>query len=172
MRRFICIALSVVLMGSLFAQERFPIPELTYEQKYSRVLAETFGFVSTGINFAKSQGVSPYDYGIYVGNIYASYWNPEIGFEGFVKSFIGSWECMKTDQDGKINITENSDNSVSIEFPKNAMTKFIGRENPIATIEEVVEYFKGILTQITAKFKSSVTIEITDTYLTFNLKEN
>ena len=159
-------------MGSLFAQEKFPVPELTYKQKHSRVLSETFGFVTTGINFAKSQGVSPYDYGIYVGTIYASYWNSEIGFEGFVNSAIRAWESMMTDQDDKIIVTEKADNSVLMEFPKNAITKFIGRENPIATTEEVMEYFKGVLKQITAKFKSSVTIDITDTHITFIFKKD
>jgi hypothetical protein len=159
-------------MGSIFAQERYTVPELTYKQKHIRVLSETYGFVTTGINFAKSQGVSPYDYGIYVGNIYASYWNPEIGFEGFVKNVIRTWESLRTDQDAKIMITEKSDNTVSMEFPKNEMTKFLGGENPIATTEEVVEYFKGLLKPITAKFKSSATIDITDTYITFIFKKN
>ena len=145
---------------------------MTYKQKHSRTLSETYGFVATGINFAKSQGVSPFDYGIYVGTIYASYWNPEIGFEGFVKSVIRAWECLRTDQDGKISVTEKADNTVLMEFPKKAMTKFLGGENPIATTEEVVEYFKGVLKPITAKFKSSVTIDITDTYITFIFKQN
>ena len=135
MRRFICIALSVLFMGSLFAQERFLVPELTYKQKHSRTLSETYGFVTTGINFAKSQGVSPYDYGIYVGTIYASFWNPEIGFEGFVKNAIRAWESLRTDQDDKIIVTEKADNSVMMEFPKNAMTKFLDKENPVASIE-------------------------------------
>lgn len=29
--------------------------------------------------------MSPNDFGIYVGTIYASYWNPEIGFDGSSK---------------------------------------------------------------------------------------
>jgi len=159
-------------MGSLFAQERFPVPELTYKQKHSRVLSESFGFVTTGINFAKSQGVSPYDYGIYVGTIYASYWNTEIGFEGFVNFVIPTWESLRTDQYDKIIVTEKADNSVLMEFPKNAITKFLGGENPVATIEEVVDYFKGILKPITAKFKSSATINITDTHITFIFKKD
>ena len=145
---------------------------MTYKQKLTRVIPEAYGFLTTGINFAKSQGVSPYDYGIYVGTIYASSWNPEIGFDGFVNNAIRTWESLRTDQDGKINILENTDNSVSIEFPKNAMTKFLGGENPIATIEEVGEYFTGILKPITAKFNSSVRIDITDAYFTIIFKKN
>ena len=109
--------------------------------------------MTTGINFAKSQGVSPYDYGIYVGTIYASHWNPEIGFEGFVTNAIRAWASLMTDQGGKIIVTEKADNSVLMEFPKNEMTKFLRKENPVATTEEVVEYFNGVLKPITAKFK-------------------
>ena len=172
MKRLICIALCVLFMGGLFAQERFPVPELTYKQKHLRSLSEAYGFMTTGINFAKSQGVSPFDYGIYVGTIYASYWNQEIGFEGFVNNAIRSWESFRTDQDGKIIVTEKADNSVLMEFPKNMMTKFLGEENPIASTEEVVEYFKGVLKPITAKFKSTATIDITETHLRFIFKKD
>ena len=172
MKRIICIALSLLFVGALLAQEKYTVPELSYEKKHSRVLGETYGFLTTGINFAKSQGASPYDYGLYVGTIYASFWNSEVGFEGFVKNVILSWESLRADQDDQMIVTEEMDHSVLVEFPKNAMTKYFAQEKPVATIDEVVEYFNGVLKPITAKFNSSARVENTDVYLTITLKKN
>lgn len=172
MKRLICIALSVLFMGSLFAQEKFPVPDVTLEKKNSIILANMYGMITSGISFAKSQGVSPHDYGMYVGNIFVHSWNPDIGFDGFVKGVIRSWESFKTDQDGTIRITENPDHSVTMEFPKIAMTKYLGKDSHHATIDEAVECFTGMLKPFGTTFNCAVTIDVTDTYLVFNFSEN
>ena len=37
-------------MCGLFAQEKYTVPELSYEKKHSKVLGETYGFLTTGIH--------------------------------------------------------------------------------------------------------------------------
>lgn len=172
MKRFICIALSVLFMGSLFAQEKFPVPDMPLEKKNSIVLMNMYGMITSGISFAESQGVSSHDYGMYVGNIFVHSWNPDIGFDGFVKGVIHSWESFKTDQDGAIRITENPDNSVKMEFPKIAMTKYLGKESQQGTLDEVLDCFRGILKPFGTTFNCAVMIDVTDTYLVFNLSPN
>jgi len=158
-------------MSSIFAQEKYIVPELSSNQKHVRVLSETYAQMAAGITFAKEQGVEPYDYGIFVGSIFAAYWSPEIGFEDFVNSLIRTWESLRTKQGAGLNITEASENTVLMEFPKNEIAKFLGKENPIATIEEFVEYFKGMLKPITAKLKTSATIDLTDTSISFTFEK-
>jgi hypothetical protein len=148
------------------------IPTRTCEQKYSRVKSEAYSFFKSGVNFAKSQGVTPFNYGIYVGNLYAPNWNPEIGFDGFVKSAILTWESLRAEQDDKIIITEKQDGSVLMEFPKNAIIKYFAGEKPIATFEEVIDFFRGLMKPIADKYNGSVTITITETFLAFNFKKN
>ncbi len=98
MKRFICIALSVLFLGTLFAQQKYPVPELTLEKKNSIV----------SMNM----------YGMYVGNIFVHSWNPGIGFD------------------------------------------------------EGVECFTGMLKPFGTAFNCAVTIDVSDTYLVFNLSAN
>ncbi len=172
MKKVICSAVCILFFGSVFAQELFPVPTRTCEQKYTTVKYQTYSTLKSAINFAKSQGVSALDFGIYTGNLYAPSWNADIGFEGFVKSSIQTWESFKTELDGQIVITENTDGSVSMNFPKIAMSKYFTGDKPMATFEEAVDYFRGALKPIAAKFNSTVTLTVTETTIVFHFKKN
>jgi hypothetical protein len=172
MKKIICILVSVAFMFSLYAQEKYTVQVRTDLEKYITVKSQFYSFMNAGISFAKSKGVSPFEYGKYVGNLFAPSWNQEIGFEGFVRSVIRTWESMKTDTEGTITVTEKPDGSVIMEFPKVSMMKYFAAGIPIATFEECIEYFRGVIKPIADKFSCSLTLIANENFLVFTFKKN
>jgi hypothetical protein len=51
----------ILLAGTLLAQEKYPIPVRTADQKHGRTLSQFYWVNAAGIAFAKSR--APYEYG-------------------------------------------------------------------------------------------------------------
>ena len=95
MKKLLSIAICLVFIGNAFGQEKFTVPEQTSEQKYEEVMSEFWWILSAGINFAKTQDVSAYEYGEYIGNIFVPSWNQENGFDGAKQtSWAGKYEQL------------------------------------------------------------------------------
>ena len=89
MKRTLIITLLCMLTASwTFAQDLFSVPELTQQNKQEVLYNHVIAYAVTGINFAKSQGVSPYDYGVHVGKLFTSFWNPEQGLPALGNGLI------------------------------------------------------------------------------------
>jgi hypothetical protein len=161
MKSLISILLGLFFIGNAIGQDKFTVPELSLEQKHNRVNSQIPAFLSAGISFAKTKDVTPYEYGKYVGKLFASTWDKDAGFDGFVNGMIFISESGRSNEDRLIEIKENGDGSVTIIRPPGPMSKY---GNAFATIEERNECMTGVLEQI-AKYMGC-TISREDTELT------
>ena len=148
MKKLLSFCLCLLLAGGLFAQEKFTVPERTPDQKHLRALYQSWSIYAVGIKFAKTHGVSAYDYGKYIGKEFALSWNKEAGFDGFVSGMIYNWESFKIDSDGEIVIIENNDGSVIVKYPAIALSKFFPENDPYASYKEALDCYRGILENI------------------------
>ena len=163
MKKLIIIAAAFILFaGVAFGQEKFTVPDISPAQKHNRTNSQFWIMHAAGINFAKAQDISPYDYGKHIGNLFAPSWNKEAGFEGFVNGVIYNWETFKSDEDGPILLKVKEDGSVSILVPIEAYRKYFPGENAYATFEETMECWQGIVEQIADYIGSVATMKITE----------
>ena len=85
------VSLILVLFFSfthLNAQQTFSVPEVTNDQKKEILYNHVIAYCATGITFAKTKGVSPEEYGNYIGEQFKPFWNPEEGFPFFVNTIM------------------------------------------------------------------------------------
>jgi len=148
MKKLLSIAICMVCIGSTFGQEKFTVPERTSEQKHKRTMYQSWSIYAAGINFAKSQDISPYEYGKFVGNLFAQSWNKENGFDGFVKGMIFNWENFRTESDGQLVVKEKDDGSVIIIYPAIMLQRYFPEGNPYASFHEALDCMKGMLEPI------------------------
>jgi hypothetical protein len=162
MKKLLSLLFCLVLMGTVIGQEKYLVPEIPVEKKLNMTYSQTWAIIAVGVDFAKSQGVTPYDYGKYIGKVFAPSWNKEAGFEGLVKGGIYSWEGFKTDEDGPMVVKEKDDGSVLLIIPIQAWKKYFSEENPIATFEEVIDCLRAVIEEIADYMSSEVKLEITE----------
>jgi len=85
----------LLISTSLLAQDKYTVPDISVEDKFNRTLGQFWGIFATSVDFAKSQGITPHDYGKYLGKVFAPTWNKEAGFEGMVWGTVYNWETFK-----------------------------------------------------------------------------
>jgi hypothetical protein len=158
MRKVFISAAFILLAGGAFGQGKFTVPELSFEQKHERANSQIPVFLAAGINFAKTQDVTPYEYGKEIGKLFAQTWDKEAGFDGFVNGMIYISESSRTADDGPIEIIENDDGSVTIISNPGLMSKY---GDTMATFEERFECIAGITEQIADYMGCKITREDT-----------
>ncbi len=144
MRKLLIITALVLFAGVAFGQEKFSVPDISPAQKHNLTNYQFMIMHAAGINFAKTQDISPYEYGKYLGSLFAPSWGKETGFDGFANGLIYNWETFKTDEDGPMVIVENDDGSVTVKYPVIAWKKYLPDGNLYASFEESMESIKGL----------------------------
>lgn len=59
------------------------VPELTTENEKEVLYNHVIAYAACGIDFAKTKGVSPLEYGEFIGEQFMPFWNPDDGFHAF-----------------------------------------------------------------------------------------
>ncbi len=169
MKKKILYLVCIVLTGVLSAQEKYPIPSRTADQKHGRTLSQFYWINAAGIAFAKSQGISPYEYGKYCGNLAAPSWGSGNDFEGLVKGMIYNLENFRHVTDTPLIVKENEDGSVSIIASDKQMHRFYPEGKSVVSYEEVKESMKGSMEPIANHMGATITMETQDTLLVFKV---
>jgi len=172
MRKLLVITALLLLAGIAFGQEKFTVPDITPTQKHNQTNYQFWIMHAVGINFAKAQDISPYEYGKYIGSLFAPSWNKEAGFDGFVSGLIYNWETFKSDEDGPMVIVENDDGSVTVKYPINSWKKYLPDGNLYASFQESMESLRGIGETIAEYLGCTIAQEIDQEsiYFTINKK--
>lgn len=171
MKKLLSIAICFIIICSAFGQEKFTVPERTTEQKHQRTLSQTWVMFAAGINFAKSQGTSPYEYGKYIGNLFAPSWNKENGFDGLVRGTIFNTENFRTDADIPIVIKEKDDGSVIIKISAETYGKYFPEGNPYASFKDAMDCMQGAYEPIADHMGCSIIQEVTEDSITATLSK-
>jgi hypothetical protein len=169
MRKLLVITALILFAGIAFGQEKFTVPDISPSEKHNRTNYQFWVMHAAGINFAKEQGISPYDYGKHIGNLFAPSWNKEAGFEGFVNGLIYNWENFKSDEDGPMTIKENENGSVTIVYPIKAWKKYLPDGNSLASFQESMESLRGIGEPIADYLGCTIILEIGQESILFTI---
>ena len=171
MKKYLILIICLVLAGKLNAQEKYPIPVLTGDQKHGRMIGQFWYLCAAGCNFAKAHGVIPYEYGKYIGNLYAPTWGEGNNFEGYVKGMIYNFECLRLSSDSGLVVKENEDGSVSIRLDGNFLKRLFPDGNGFASYDECVEFLKGINDPIADHMGATIKIEFQENLMITTLKK-
>jgi hypothetical protein len=167
MKQYLLLATSLLLSGVMLSQEKYPINIPTSDEKHSQAIFQLYGFMGAGINFAESHGVTPYEYGKYLGNLFAPSWSGN--FNGFVEAVIGHNELTRRVSDPSIEVKENSNGSVTIISDEKMWRRYFSDDNKIATMNEFVDYLQGLYEPIADRMGATTKLELKDSSMVFTL---
>lgn len=149
--KFLLLLLSLIIVTSLFSQEKFSVPQLTQEQKQEVLYSHVMAYCVSGINIAKNKGVSPLDYGKFTGKLFSAYWDPAGGFPVYVNRIMYILAGMHPDN--QMQIVNQSANSITFKL-KNVDYSF--KNGPMfgVSYQDVMDFSEGILTVVADYMKS------------------
>lgn len=164
---FICL----LLTASLLAQEKYPVPVRTGDQKHGRTLFQLYSTLAAGISFAKAHGVTPYEYGKYMGNLFAPSWGAGNDYEAFVKGSIFNIENFRHISDAGLIVEENNDGSVSIVTNDKMWHKYFPDGNGYASYDEFSECMKGLWEPLSNHMGATLSQETRDSLLIYTFRK-
>jgi len=171
MKKLLMLIICSLLVGSVLSQEKYSIPERTGDQKHGRTLYQLWSLNAASINFAKSKGVTPYEFGKYLGSLFAPGWGPGNDFDGFVKGVIYNTENCRHVKDAPLSVKVNEDGSVKLFCSDKMFHKYFPDDNPFVSYKDFLEFYNGIFEPIANHMGASVNMEIKDTLMIFTLKK-
>lgn len=159
MKTMISIIAFVLVFGMVSAQEKFTVPELTNEQQAEVLYQHVIAYAVTGISFAKSQHVSPMEYGKFIGEKFAAFWNPDDGFPVLVNRMMYILSGLHPGND--MQIVEQNKNSIIFKL-KNVDLSF--REGPMfdVTYQDFLDCSQGIITVIAKRMRADFSYKTTE----------
>ena len=117
------------------SMKEFELPKLYMEQKWARASMNLGAQMVAGIAFAKSQGITPEEYGKYVGELHGQYW--DAGEQCPLKYFIiGMYKNMNSFEDFKMEIMEHSDSDIKAKMCRKWEENFSWTDKYGATMDE------------------------------------
>jgi hypothetical protein len=171
MKRTLSLFVCLLLGYSLLAQEKFPIPPLGSEEKHIRAVSQAWVMAAAGMNYAKTKGTSPYEYGKYLGNLFAPSWGQGDNFDTYVRGSIFNLESFRDNTDTPLQIKENPDGSVSIVTADRMFHKYFPEGSPFASYSEFLEFIKGLNEPIANYMGGTMTMENRDGLLVFTYRK-
>ncbi len=184
--KFLFVLISVILMTQwaagqvknenpesrkIGAEEKYPVPVLEVNQKHGRVLGQAWATDAAAIHFAKSKGVSPYEFGCYIGKLFAPSWGTDRSFDRLIKGSLFNIETFRHITDTAIEVNENTDGSVSIVTSENMWHKYFADNNPFASFSEFMDFSRGLFGEIAAYMESDFAMEITNAKVIFTFRK-
>ena len=171
MKKSLTIIICLVLTASLIAQEKYPVPVRTADQKHGRALFQFYSCLAAGISFAKAHGVTPYEFGKYMGNLYAPSWGAGNDYEAFVKGSIYNFESFRHVTDAALVVEENKDGSVSIIMNDKMWHKYFPEGKGYASYGEFNECMKGLMEPISNHMGATLSKENRDSLLIYTFRK-
>ncbi|MBC8403372.1 MAG: hypothetical protein H8E14_17945 [Candidatus Marinimicrobia bacterium] len=172
MKKSILIIIVLSFAVQLNGQELFTVPVKTLEQKHNRMLYMNWINIVPAIKFAKTQGVSPYEYGQFVGSLYGRK-RKDYSFKGYAQSFLRNWEYHRPDSEPAIVIELESDSMLVFKVPSSILVKYGFDEDGLigVSIDEMLDMMNGSHSQISKKMGCSSKMELKDEWIIITISE-
>ena len=165
MKLIISMLICFSIAGGLLAQEKYPVPKPTIDQKFNRTLYQYWALTAGAINLAKSNGITPYVYGKSMGKLFVPGWGKP-DFDGVIKSTLMNMEYMRRSKDTPPVAKENQDGSVSIIFDDDTWHDYFAKPMFNVTYDEFLDYFRGLSEVLASELvQANVTMERKDSIL-------
>lgn len=141
------------------AQEKFQVPQPTTDQKIEILYNHVIAYAVTGIGFAKSQGVTPEEYGKFMGKKFTQYWDPSAGFHQLVNQLMFILAGMHPDN--QMQIVKQDEKSITFKM-KNVDIAF--KNGPMfgVTYQDFLDCSQGIISTLAGYMHSSLSQRITE----------
>lgn len=159
MKSIICVFVSMFFFSVLSAQQPFVVPEVSSDQEKEILYNHVMAYLATGITFAKSKGVSPEEYGKYIGKQFKPYWSPEQGFPALANTTMFLLKGMHPNNE--MQIVEQSERMICFKL-KNVDALFLHGPAYGMTYKEMLECSKGVLSTIATHMDASFKHQTTD----------
>lgn len=168
MKKSLLSLICVLFAAGLFAQTRYTVPARTVEQKHQNLVFQLYlaGF-GGGINFAKAHGTSPFEYGAYLGKMFAPGWGEPNNFDALVNGWLMNLEDSRIADDPPLVVKENQDGSVSIAASEQMFHRYFPDGNQVASLTDYTDFMKGIFGEIGGYLGAKVSIENKDGLMVF-----
>ena len=141
------------------SNSHFTVPQVAPEQEKEILFNHVIAYCCTGISFAKSKGISPKEYGEYMGNAFKPFWNPDEGFPSFANGLMFMLAGMYANND--LQIIEQNESHLCFKL-KNVDIAF--KQGPAfgITYEELLECSEGLLETIGEHMNTTFSHKVTD----------
>ena len=152
MKKILCIIFCIAFIHAVCGQEILKVPDRTPEQKLISEIYSQWDIMSSAISFTKTHGVSPYEYGKYTGDLFASSLKKDNGFADLCHEIINNWENWRTNEDAAVFIINKTDESLVFKVSLHGLKNYFGDNGNFGvSFDEMMQCIKGIEEQI-AKF--------------------
>ena len=142
MKNLTFLIITIVLSGYLTAQEKFSVPQVTTDQKIEVLYNHVIAYAVTGISFAKSKGVSPENYGKFIGKEFCTMWDQSAGFPLLVNQLMFILAGMHPDN--QMQIVKQDEKSITFRL-KNVDLPFKNGPMFDVTYQDFLDCSKGII---------------------------
>ncbi len=155
------IVLLIVIFSSFWinAQEKFSVPQVTTDQKIEILYNHVIAYAVTGISFAKSKGVSPEDYGKFMGKEFSTMWDLSGGFPLLVNQFMFMLAGMHPDN--QMQIVKQDDKSITFKM-KNVDLAFKNGPMFDVSCQDLLDCSYGIISTLADKMNATFKHNMTD----------
>jgi hypothetical protein len=123
------------------------VPQLSQEQKEEVLFQHVMAYATTGIAFAKSKGVSPEDYGRFIGKSFSSFWDQNAGYKMFAGQLMYILSGLYPDN--QMEILEQNDRMIRFRM-KNVDLSFQNGPMFGVAYQEFLDCSFGIISELAA----------------------
>lgn len=167
MKSFVLLFVCLLSLTILRAQQSFTIPEVTNDQEKEILYNHVIAYCATGITFAKTKGVSPEEYGKYIGEQFKPFWNPEQGFPMFTGTIMFILKGMHPNNE--MEILEQNEKLIRFKM-KNVDAMFQMGPAYGVTYKEFLECSEGVLSTLANHMKTSFEQKVNGPWYEVTLK--
>ena len=159
MRNISILFAGFLLLALVPAQAQLGVPEVTKESNQEVLYMHVIAYSSVGIDFAKTQGVSPKEYGEFIGKKFIPFWDPSGGFPLFAGQTM--YILANMHPDNEMQIIEQDDGMIKFKM-KNVNAMFMEGAAFGITYSEFLECSEGILSTLAEFMKVDFTHRMID----------
>lgn len=159
MKKTALFIITLLAICDLSAQEKFSVPQVTTDQKIEILYNHVIAYGVTGISFAKSKGVSPEDYGKFIGKKFSAMWDPSGGFPLLVNQLMFILAGMHPDNQMKI--VKQDEKSITFQM-KNVDLPFKNGPMFDVTYQDFLDCSKGIISTLAEYMNATFSEQVTE----------
>ena len=168
MKNLLFLAVLLLAVIPVTAQETFKVPEISDAAKYTNMVGQANALIANSINYAKSQGKTMEDIARFTGEQFKTSWNKEAGYNGFVNGVLYISTCFFPK--AEIGILDQTEKSITYKVVSDP--EFL-RGFPLlnVSIDEYLAYLKGVITVVGEYLGAEYMQEFKDSIIYVTIKK-
>lgn len=159
MKSFTLFIICLFSITVLNAQQAISVPEVTLEQEKEILYNHVIAYFAAGITFAKTQDISPKEYGKYIGTQFKPFWSPDADFASFANQMM--FILKGVNPYSEMEIMEQSDKMIRFKMSNLAMLFKHGPAYGI-TYKEFLAASDGLISTLADYMKVSFEQKVND----------